>query len=112
MRILSIMTVEPSDVGPPSEAEIEQMGKLIEEMRTAGVLVDTGGRMPGQFEATVRRKNGRITVSDGPFSEAKEVVGGYALFEVEDREAAIAWTNRFLDLVGDATCHLHEVSQA
>ncbi len=58
----------------------------------------------------IARKAGGYTITDGPFTEAKEVVGGFALLEVSGRDEAIALTRRFLDLVGDATCHLHEVT--
>lgn len=85
------------------------MGVLINEMRNARVLIGTGGREPDMLELVVARKDGATAVTDGPFTESKEFVGGYALFEVKDRADAIAWTNRFLDLVGNATCHLHEV---
>jgi len=113
MRILSIFTFDPSTKsGPPSQEDMERMGELINEMRSNGVLIDTGGAMDGQLELIVSRKNGNTAVTDGPFTEAKEVVGGYALLEVKGRDDAIVWANRFLDLVGDATCHLHEVSVA
>ena len=85
------------------------MNAFAAEMRSSGVLIDTGGRIPDMLEMTVARKNGKTTITDGPFTEAKEVVGGFALLEVKDRDDAIAVTNRFLDLVGNATCLLHEV---
>ena len=110
MRILSVFTRNASEVQPPSQEDIDRMGALIAEMRGKGVLVDTGGRMPDMLEFTVARKNGEVSVIDGPYAESKEVVGGYALLEVAGREDAIAWSKRFLDLVGDASCHLHEVS--
>lgn len=113
MKILSIMTVTPSAASePPTQEAMENMGALIAEWRGSGVLLDTGGRMPNMLELTVTRKNGKTTITDGPFTESKEVVGGYALLEVKDRDDAIAVTNRFLDLVGNATCHLHEVEDA
>ncbi len=62
------------------------------------------------IEFKVTRTNGRTAVTDGPFAEAKEVVGGYAVLEAKDRDHAIALTNRFLETLGlDATCYLHEV---
>lgn len=75
----------------------------------AASLIETGGAIPGAFAARLTRKNGQDTVTDGPFAEAKEVVGGYALVEVSGREEALSWTRRFLDLVGDASCELYEV---
>lgn len=113
MKILSILLNDPSTIsGPPSQEAMERMGQLIEEMKAKGVLIETGGRMPGSFEAVVTRKNGETTVTDGPFAESKEVVGGFGLLEVKDRDDAIAWTNRFLDLVGNGKCILHEVDFA
>jgi hypothetical protein len=114
MRFISILTLDSTKPPPHSDPElIERMAKLIGEMRAEGALVDTGGRSTDMLELSVARKDGRHTVTDGPFSESKEVVGGFALFEVKDRESAVAWTNRFLETLGaDATCHLHEVAPA
>lgn len=86
------------------------MGALIAEMQSKGVLIDTGGRLPQGLQMSITRKNGTDTVTDGPFAESKEVVGGFALLNVADRAEAIEWTGRFLDLVGDAKCILHEVT--
>ena len=113
MKILSIMTIDPSvNSEPPTGDEMNRMGEFVAEMKNKGVLIDTGGRMPDMVELTVARTNGKTTVTDGPFTEGKEVVGGFALMDVKDRDDAIAITNRFLDLVGNATCHLHEVDLA
>jgi hypothetical protein len=88
------------------------MTSFIDELRAKGSLVDTGGALDGSLELRMMRRNGRDTIVDGPFAESKEVVGGYALFEVTDRDEAIELTRRFLDLVGDGTCELHEVTSA
>ena len=96
----------------PTQEDMEKMGALIVEMKAKGVLVDTGGVSPGPLHLKVARKNGKDTVTDGPFAESKEVVGGFGLLEVSDRDEALHWTRRFLDLVGDATCELHEVTSA
>lgn len=110
MKVLSIMTLDPERNGPPDQGEIERMERLIVEMRAKGVLLDTGGRPGDMLEFKVARKNGRSTVTDGPFAEAKEVVGGYALLEVKDYDDAIVWTDRFLDVTGDGvTCYVREV---
>ncbi|HEY2474351.1 MAG TPA: YciI family protein [Candidatus Cybelea sp.] len=111
MKILSIVTLDRTNGHPHDDPTIpERMGRLVEEMRAKGALVDTGGRDTDMLELSVARKNGKITVTDGPFAEAKEVVGGFALLDVKDRADAIAWTNRFLDVLGSGTCYLHEVS--
>ena len=112
MNILSISMIDPSlTAEPPSQEAIARMDELIAEFKSEGVLIETGGRWPGMLQLKVARKDGTTTVTDGPFTESKEVVGGFALLNVKDREQAIALTNRFLDLVGvgNATCFLHEV---
>ncbi len=86
MRILSIWTFDPASKKPPTQDEFEQMGALIAEMQSKGILIDTGGAMDGALEFRYARKNGKDTITDGPFAEAKEVVGGFALIEVPDRE--------------------------
>jgi hypothetical protein len=111
MKILSIMTVDPTATQPHGE-DLERMGAFAEEMKAKGVLIDTGGVMPGSLEFKAVRKNGAFTVTDGPFTESKEVVGGFALLEVSGRDEAIEVTRRFLDLAGDATCQIHEVNLA
>lgn len=113
MKVLSILMLpEAAASAPLDQEEVARMGAFAAELRGTGVLVDTGGRMPSMLELTVTRKNGNTTITDGPFTEAKEVVGGYALLEVKDRDEAIAVTNRFLDLIGNGTCLLHEVESA
>ena len=110
MKILSIMMIDPTNYRPPDETGMERMGAFIAELKSKGALVETGGAMDGMLELQVARKGADYTVVDGPFSEAKEVVGGFALLDVADRDDAISLTHRFLDIIGDATCHLHEVS--
>jgi hypothetical protein len=113
MRVLSIMMIDRDVANQmPDDHEMERMSGLLAEIRAAGALVDTGGKMAEHFEVAVARQGGKTTITDGPFTEAKEVVGGYALFEVKDKAEAVAWTERFLDVIGDATCYLHEVSCA
>ncbi|MGA8576858.1 MAG: YciI family protein [Candidatus Cybelea sp.] len=111
MRFISIMTLDRANTHPHESPEMtERMRKLVEEMRADGTLVDTGGRSNELLELRLTRKNGRTSVTDGPFSESKEVVGGYAVLELKDRKAAIAAATRFLETLGhDATCYLHEV---
>jgi hypothetical protein len=114
MKVVSIFTIDPSTAAPPSPEMQQRMGELIAEMRSKGILIETGGRGPGSdmLELRVSRKNGSYAVTDGPFTEAKEIVGGFALMELQDREDAVAWSRRFLDLIGDGTCTLHEVEMA
>jgi hypothetical protein len=111
VRIISIYTMDPKKSGKePSQEQFEKMGALIAEFQSKGILIDTGGHSPDMLELRVTRNTGSTTVTDGPFTESKEVVGGYALMEVKDRDEAIALTKRFLDVAGDGTCTIHEVS--
>jgi len=112
MRILSILTRPASAPRVPTPEEIERGSAIISELASVGSLVDAGGTWPGLLEMQITRRAGDYSIVDGPFSEAKEVVGGYVLFEVPDREAAIALTRRFLDVSGDGTCHLHEIVES
>jgi len=88
---------------------MQQMEDLINEMRAKGVLLDTGGRHPGLASFTVVNKDGKSEVTDCPFAESKELVGGFAIMECADVDEAIAWTKRGLEIAGNATAHVHEV---
>jgi hypothetical protein len=109
MRILSIVTRPASAPRIPTQEEIDRTVALFSELGKNGALVDAGGTWPGLLEMQITRKAGEYSVVDGPFTEAKEIVGGYVLIDVPDREAAIALTRRILDVSGDGTFHLHEI---
>ncbi len=84
--------------GPPPQALMEAIAKLAEEETRAGTMIETGGLLPSFMGARVRLTKGQLTVVDGPFTEAKEVVGGYAIQELSSREEAIEKTVRFMEL--------------
>jgi hypothetical protein len=108
MRFLTIFSAPERDE-PPSMDEMVAMGKLIDEMAAAGVLVTTEGCKPSAMGALARRVGGRTIVTDGPFSEAKEVIGGFAILECASKDEAIAWTRRFLEVAGDGTSEIREL---
>ena len=111
MKFLSIYkTAERS--GPPCDQEIATMGKLIEEGMKAGWLVATEGCMPTALGARVRRDGGKLTVTDGPFTEAKEVVGGFAILNAGSKQEAIELTRKFLQIAGDGECEVRQVYEA
>jgi len=83
--------------GPPA-ALMEAMGKFVEKSMKDGTLVDTGGLLPSKEGARVRLANGKITVTDGPFSESKEVIGGWAILELKSKEEAIRVATEFMEL--------------
>ena len=70
--------------GPPA-ALMEAMGKFVEKSLKDGILVDTGGLLPSKDGVRVRLANGKITVTDGPFTESKEVIGGWAILQTDSK---------------------------
>ena len=97
MRFMT-MVKGAENSGPPPKELMEAIGKLGEDAGKAGVLVEMGGLLPTAMGARVRLAGGKLTVTDGPFSEAKEVIGGYAVYQVKSKEEALEWTRRFLNL--------------
>lgn len=108
MRFLSIYKHKERTI-PPTAAEMETMGKLIEEGMKAGWLVATEGCLPSALGSRVRRSNGKLSITDGPFTEVKEVVGGFAILKANSKEEAIELTRRFLDVAGDGECELRQL---
>ncbi|HEX8905227.1 MAG TPA: YciI family protein [Longimicrobiaceae bacterium] len=108
MRFLSIFRTTESNT-PPSPEEMAAMGQLIEEMTARGHLIATEGCLPSALGARVRRSGEQVTVTDGPFTEAKELVAGFALLEAESKEQAVELTRRFLDVAGDGECEIRQV---
>jgi hypothetical protein len=94
---------------PPSPEEMERMGKLIEEGMKAGYLLSVEGCLPSAAGARIRLSNGSISVTDGPFTEAKEVVGGLAVLEAGSKAEAIELVKQFLRTAGDGECELRQL---
>jgi hypothetical protein len=84
------------DQVPP--ALMEAMGKFIEKSFQDGSLVDTGGLLPSKDGVRLRLANGKITVTDGPFSESKEVIGGWAILQADSKAEVIRIATEFMDL--------------
>jgi hypothetical protein len=85
--------------GPPPQPLMDAVGKLGEEATKAGAMVDMGGLLPSAVGGCrVRLSKGKLSITDGPFSEAKEVIGGYAVFSVDTKEEAIEWAKRLMHL--------------
>ena len=83
--------------GPP-KALMEAMGKFVEKSRKDGTLVDTGGLLASKDGALVRLANGKITVTDGPFTESKEVIGGWAILKADSKAEAVRVATEFMEL--------------
>ena len=88
----------PEKQGPPPQALIDAITKMSEEAAKAGTMRGSGGLAPTAQGARIRLSKGKLTVTDGPFAEAKEVVGGYAQFELKSKEEAIEGALRFMEL--------------
>ena len=101
MRFLSMIRVDESTGQQPSQRLMEEMGKLMDEMTRAGKLVSTAGLRPTKEGVRVRSRYGKLSVTEGPFTETKEVIGGYAILEAKSREEALELTKRFLKVHGD-----------
>jgi hypothetical protein len=95
--------------GPPSPEEMCNMAKEIEEGMKAGYVVQVLGCMPSATGARVRLSNGDVTVMDGPFTEAKEVIGGMAILQANSKEEAIEHVKNFLHMAGDGECELRQL---
>jgi hypothetical protein len=110
MRFLGYTMGDPSaPIEPPTPELLEEMGKFMEEATKAGVLVAGGGFGPYAEATTVSLADGKYTVIDGPFTEAKELVGGWALMEVRDKDEAVEWSKRFLGVLGSGETTIRPV---
>jgi len=108
MKFLSIYKT-PERNTPPSPEEMATMGKLIAEGFAEGWLLATEGCLPSALGARVRRSDGKVNVTDGPFTETKEIVGGFALLKADSKEEAIELTRQFLKVAGDGECELSQL---
>lgn len=83
---------------PPPPAMEEAMGRLIEKFSKQGVLVDTGGLAPSKDGFRMRLSKGKLTTKDGPFTESKEIIGGWAILRADTKEEIVRFTTEFMDL--------------
>ncbi len=101
MRFLSMIRLQEGTGQVPSEQLMHDMGRLIEALTRSGQLVSTAGLRPSAEGVRVRlHRGGRLSVSDGPFTETKEVIGGYAILDAASRDEAVELTRRFLAVHG------------
>ena len=99
MKYLTFIRASEShrESGPPP-ALMEAMGRFVQQSLTDGTLVDTGGLLPSKDGTRVRLAKGKITVTDGPFTETKEVIGGWAILKADSRAEAIRIATEFMEL--------------
>lgn len=109
MRFISIFTHEPANRSPTPD-EMAKMGKLIEDAIKEGWLLTTEGVSFGSKGVRVHRDAaGKVAITDGPFAEAKEVLGGYALLQAASQEEILKHTRRFLEVTGQGTCEIYQL---
>ncbi|HEV2397809.1 MAG TPA: YciI family protein [Candidatus Sulfotelmatobacter sp.] len=94
---------------PPSAEEMQTMGKLVEQGFKEGWLIATEGCLPTALGAKVRRDGSRLNVTDGPFTEAKEVVGGFAILKANSKAEAIQLAKDFLKVAGEGECEIRQI---
>ena len=97
----------PEAAAPPTPELMAEMGKFIGEAMQAGVLVTTGALQPNGTR--LRLSGGSFTVTDGPFIELKELLGGWAVIRVKSLDEAIEWCKRFRKIVGDGESEIVQV---
>jgi hypothetical protein len=99
MKFLSfIRSSESFRAGPPPAALMQAMEKFITKSKADGTLVDTGGLLPSKDGVRIRSKNGELSITDGPFAETKEVIGGWAILETKTKAEAVAIAKEFMRL--------------
>jgi hypothetical protein len=112
--LMTIKMDESMPAGPPPPALFEAIDGLAKQDTQDGTLLETGGLAPTSAGAQLRLTDGKVTVHDGPFAEAKEVVGGYAIYQLHSKEEAIEYARRFLQLHAEhwpaveATCEVRQ----
>jgi len=98
MRFMMLVKHAEELSGPPPKALMDAMEKLTQEANQAGTMVTAGGLAPVAASTQVRVARGDLKTIDGPFTEAKEIVGGFAIFELKSKQEAIEGSQRFMDL--------------
>src|SRR5206468_9468430 len=110
MRYLSIY--KAPERGFPAPEQMAKLGKLIEEQMQAGTLLATEGCCPTAAGARVRISGSNISVTDGPFTESKEVIGGFAILKANSKAEAIELAKTFLQTMGEGECEVRELFEA
>jgi hypothetical protein len=109
MRFLCLYKSAKPEGTPPTQEEMAEMGKLIEESFKSGRLLAAEGCLPSAMGARVRLSQGKYHVTDGPFTESKEVIGGFALIQAKSKEDAIEFIKTFLKIAGDGESEIRQV---
>ena len=109
MRYMMLYKPGRETTAPPSQQELENMGRFIEEMAKSGVLIATDGLQPSVKGSRVRISGDKFTVIDGPFTETKELIAGYAIVQTGSKAEAVELAKRFLKVVGEGESEIREM---
>ena len=107
--VMGMATKESESAPPPKPEAFVAMQQYNEELAKAGVLLDLSGLQPTSKGARIEYSGKKRTITDGPFTEAKEVVGGFAIIQAKSKEHAIEITKKFLKVAGDGECELRQI---
>jgi hypothetical protein len=112
MRFLCLYkSTRPETNQPPAPQQMEAMGKLMQEMSQAGVLLSTEGCETSAKGARIELNSGKFMVSDGPFTDEHGIVGGYAVLKVKSKAEAIEWSKRFLQVLGEGASEIRQLRE-
>ena len=109
MRFLCLYKSAKPEGTPPSDGHMAAMGKFVEESFKSGILLATEGCLPTALGARIRKANGNFKVTDGPFTESKEIVGGFALIHAKSKEEGIEFAKKFMKVAGDGEVEIRQV---
>jgi hypothetical protein len=111
MQIMGLLRADKdSEAGAPPDMDLMmKMGAFVEEMTKAGVLLNTNGLHPSAKGKRIKLADGKVTVIDGPFTESKELVASYAIFQVKSMDEAVMWSTRFLECLGKGEVELRPI---
>ncbi len=112
MRFLCLYKSAKPDGTAPTQDDMVKMGKFIEESMKSGTLITTEGCLPSALGARISLTGGQFNVIDGPFTESKELVGGFALIETKSKEEAVEFTKTFLKVAGDGETEIRQIFEA
>jgi hypothetical protein len=109
MRFLCLYKPATAEGALPTQDEMAVMGKFVQESFKSGTLLATEGCLPSALGARIRKTNGSFKVTDGPFAEAKEIVGGFALIQAKSKDDAVAFTKQFMNIAGDGETEIRQI---
>ena len=110
MRYICVYQAQETSA-PPDPKEMAAVGNLIAEMNKAGVLLATEGFAPSANGFRLRAEGGKVSVTDGPFTETKELLTGYCLIQVKSKAEAVEWSKRFMSIMGKGLSEVRLLSE-